>query len=170
MYSQGKTLVELLLALVILGIVSSAAVPSFQQLLQQQRLRNASNTLFSGIYSARQAAIHYAQPVSLRNHNGSWASGAEVFLDDNSNGVREANERILLTIQSLKGVVAEGNRHVENYITYRADGSAYLKSGAFQVGTLRLCALGLAQERRLILSIGGRLRREQRETPTACGQ
>ena len=66
----------------------------------------------------------------------------------------------------LGGVDATGNRHVSHYISYRPDGSAHLKSNAFQVGTLTICPSTGEEGRQLVISIGGRIRRAE----SRCGE
>ncbi|WP_027874199.1 GspH/FimT family pseudopilin [Spongiibacter marinus] len=160
MNDQGKTLIELLVAISIAVLMSAGAIPSFQRLKQKQQLVAATNTLYAAALFARQQAAYFNETVSIRNMGDSWETGAIIFTDHNHNGKHDPDEEVLRKIPRLKGVSASGNRHVQHYLSYRSDGSAHLKSNAFQVGTLTLCPITGGEGRKLILSIGGRLRRE----------
>lgn len=55
--SRGVTIVELLIALVILGILTAMALPSFDRMLENARVRGTSDALMSGLQLARAEAI-----------------------------------------------------------------------------------------------------------------
>ncbi len=163
MSQQGKTLIELMITLCVIAIVSTGVVPGFALLLQEQRLRSATNDLHRAIYAARHEASSRQTSVSLSNTDGNWASGMELFTDDNKNGRRDAGEVLIRRFGGQPSLSITGNRWVASYISYRADGSAYTRTGAFQVGTFKICEPGYSPAYKLVLSIGGRLRRERHD-------
>lgn len=166
MKARGLTLIELLAALAVAGIVGLVAVPGFIDLLQRYSLRSAAWELFHNINSTRATAVSRNQTVSLWNIDGQWHSGAEMFEDHNSNGERDEGEPVLRHFSGRDSAQINGNHWVANYISYRADGSAYTHTGAFQVGTLTVCAPQQTVAYQLVISIGGRLRLNQ--TDTGC--
>lgn len=166
MYEQGKTLIELMVTLSIAAVIGAGAAPSLQRFARQQQLSHATNTLHSAAQFAREQAIYLEQTITISNTDGNWSHGAIIYVDADSSGEHSADEEILRTIPPLGGVEALGNRHVSHYISYRPDGSAHLKSNAFQVGTLTICPSTGEEGRQLVISIGGRIRRAD----SRCGE
>ncbi|MDG1065291.1 MAG: prepilin-type N-terminal cleavage/methylation domain-containing protein [Luminiphilus sp.] len=56
-YGKGFTLVELLVALIVVAILVSIAAPSFQDLIKRQRLKAVVETLLSDMRTARSEAL-----------------------------------------------------------------------------------------------------------------
>jgi prepilin-type N-terminal cleavage/methylation domain-containing protein len=63
--SRGFTLLELLVAIVIMGILAAIAIPSFRTTIQKHRLRSATDNLQAAIDYARSEAVLRATYVSL---------------------------------------------------------------------------------------------------------
>lgn len=81
----GVTAVELMVALVIVGIIAAMALPSFQTMLENARVRGSADALMSGLQLARAEAIRRNARVRfvLVNTQGAWAvqddvSGADI--------------------------------------------------------------------------------------------
>ncbi|MDX1678496.1 GspH/FimT family pseudopilin [Arsukibacterium sp.] len=62
---SGFTLVELMVTIAVVAIVATIAVPSFNGLVQGNRLSGATNQLVSAFHLARSEAIKRSQNVSL---------------------------------------------------------------------------------------------------------
>lgn len=74
---SGFTLTELMVVLAIVGILAMIAVPSFNSLVQSQRVKNAGFELYSSLALARSEAIKRNSDVTIAtttNANGelSW--------------------------------------------------------------------------------------------------
>ncbi|MFA6902827.1 MAG: GspH/FimT family pseudopilin [Gallionellaceae bacterium] len=63
---RGFTLLELLVTILILGILTTVALPSFQSFITNQRIRSASFDVMSMISLARSEAIKRNTNVSLK--------------------------------------------------------------------------------------------------------
>ena len=62
---MGFTMIELMMAIIILGILSTAAIPSFRSLIAEQRIKTASFDLISMLSMARSEAIKRGANVSI---------------------------------------------------------------------------------------------------------
>src|SRR6266478_77769 len=71
---RGFTLVELLTVVVVLVVLSSIAVPSFNELIRSQRVQMAAMDLFTSLLRARSEAIKQNTDVTLAPA-GTWAAG-----------------------------------------------------------------------------------------------
>lgn len=95
-YKKGFTLIELLVTLAVLAIVMAFAVPSFQQLIANNRLSTEVNTLVSALQLARSEAVKRGTEVSVAATNGSnlvagycvTLGGADDPCDDDDNQIR----------------------------------------------------------------------------------
>lgn len=171
--NHGVTLVELLVALSILGILLSVGVPSFNQFSTNSRLNSYINSLHSNLALARSEAIkRNGRVVICKSSNGSscsnsggWNQGWIGFVDLDNDGSRDGGEEIVLTMPTLQtGYNFTGNGNVDDYISFDAQGMTKLTSGAAQAGTITLCPAAPAAGgagRQLILSSSGRARTEK---------
>jgi type IV fimbrial biogenesis protein FimT len=76
--STGFTVVELMVALVILVVLLALAAPAFDKIVANQRVRNASFDMFSALNYARSEAVKRGVPISLSagaTSNGAWTTG-----------------------------------------------------------------------------------------------
>ena len=160
MRAQGKTLLEMLVTLGLIAILSAVATPQLSQFLHEQRLRSATDNLYHALYATRYEAAVRQQRISLWNQHGNWGGELEMFVDSDGSGKRESGEPLLRSISApADGLSISGNNSVSDYVSYMPDGRALTKNGAFQAGTLQLCQPGHQGVYRIVLSIGGRLRR-----------
>ena len=74
----GFTLLELMITVAIVGALASMAVPSFQKLIERNRLKEAAESLKSDMQTARTEAIKLSQDIIVtRNtgNDGAWCYG-----------------------------------------------------------------------------------------------
>jgi len=86
--SLGFTLLELMIVVALIGIVASIAVPSFQDTLERNQLKEAAESLKSDLMFARTEAIKRSSNinVSININGGSWCYGLDTDNDiDNTN-------------------------------------------------------------------------------------
>ncbi len=74
---QGFTLIELIVAIVIVGILASLAIPSFQDLMAGVRVRSTAESFNQGLQFARSEAIKRNSRISFKfpangDTTGSW--------------------------------------------------------------------------------------------------
>lgn len=73
---QGFTIIELMIAVVVLAIVSAIAIPSFTQFVANTQIRTTSESIRNGIQLARAEAVkRNAQVRFTLANNASWQFG-----------------------------------------------------------------------------------------------
>lgn len=186
---RGFTLIELMVTIAILAILIGIAIPSFQTMIQSNRLQSASAEFQSALLMARTEAINRggdAKVTILANLVGttrSWNNGYTLFVDrsgmnstlvqlDTENAaaaLRTPNEQ-LLNVPALNTAVNFTN--TDNtpsfYMTFNGLGRSVSNSNAlFPTGYQFTSATGVAAStaRCLKLNSMGRLRSE-RYSPT----
>ena len=73
--NQGITLIEVLVVIAILGILASIAVPSYQDMIERNRLKQAAESLADDLKFARTEAIKKSNSVTLVFNNTSTCYG-----------------------------------------------------------------------------------------------
>ena len=161
---SGFTLVEFLIASLVLAILATLAVPSFKQIMQNSRTKTAQYALIGAIEHARALSV-FSGSRSILKSKDKWHQGWQIFLDKNDNGVADADEPILLDHPALTGVTINGNNKVRSVISFISTGEARVpgkaNAGAFVAGTLTICPQVKGKGYKLVLSRGGRTRTEQ---------
>jgi len=75
-YSRGFTLVELMVTLAVAAIILGFAVPSFQALVENNRVTSEANRLLGAMQFARSEAVRLGETVSLsavsNDFNNGW--------------------------------------------------------------------------------------------------
>ena len=95
--SAGFTLIELMIAVAIMGILISIAAPSMRDMLINNRVQGVSSDLVADLSLARGTAAAKGQRVTICQSTDSatctggstWQGGWIVFVDGNSNGTFE---------------------------------------------------------------------------------
>ncbi|GAB2492022.1 Tfp pilus assembly protein FimT/FimU [Pseudoxanthomonas sangjuensis] len=162
---RGFTLVELMIAVAVLAILAAAATPSMGAIINNNRLRAATNETVATLQSARLEAIRgnrravacmSADPdAALPACNPAGSSGWIVFLDADRDGALGANER-LLRRASLPGQVRMlPSAAFANGVAFNADGFARDAGGNLLNATVSLCLpTTRPQENARLVSIG----------------
>jgi len=171
--NRGLTLVELLVALAIVGLILTIALPSFGRLLASTRLDTARYNITSFFSLARQIAISEGKRVLLCpssdqqqcTDNTLWHQGIIVFQDGNANRRKDPGEQILLVNQSLKGEIRVLSSRYRRKVSYLPSG----RSGGSNL-TMTFChERDLVEPEALILSNTGRVRHTQ-DITISCAQ
>lgn len=108
--SQGFTLTEILIVMVIVGVLATLAVPSFNELIASQRIKSMASDLNASLTLARSEAIKRNKNVTL-SPAGTWQNGWQIADPDNAGVNIEFHE-------AFTGLTATG----PNDVTYRSSG------------------------------------------------
>lgn len=174
----GLSMVELLVALLIGGLLVALAAPSFGALVHAQRGSALASALFASLQLTRIAAItRNDRVVMCKSADGSgcsaaggWQQGWIVFHDRNNNAALDPGETVIERQPALSpGWWLAGNSPVRNYVSYGSTGYSKLVSGAFQAGTFTLCPVtgGAGEARQIVINSAGRAR-IQKAAAMAC--
>ncbi len=137
--ASGFTLLELIVAISIAGILMAMAIPSFSDMMRNNRLTTYANELVTSLNIARSEAVKRGITVYVRKIGGTatyWSdSGWNVFVDNNGNKTFETGtDDLLRTYDKLPSkFILAGNGGIVNYITYQSDGTSNMG------GTFALC-------------------------------
>lgn len=88
-------MIELLVTLALVSILLSTAVPSFMNLMKDNRLVAQINEFVATVNFARSEAIKRGLAVQVTSSSGTnWANGWQVWVDLNNNQTLDASERL----------------------------------------------------------------------------
>ena len=172
--TTGLTIVELLVALSIAGLLAALAVPAFHDWLGAYQLANHTRHLAESLTRARTEAIRRGYRVNLCKSTdrvqcadqGSWEAGFVMYVDVNHDGRIDAGEPVLgIEGPAPPGITITANRPLDDYVSYTSVGHARMLNGALQMGTFTLCRRG-QRAQHVVLANGGRVRTER--TAVVC--
>jgi type IV fimbrial biogenesis protein FimT len=163
----GFSLIELLIAVAIFGLLVLAAGPSYRHWIAAQQLANHAHFLAGMLNQARSEAIKSGYRVNLcksrdrqqcADDGGGWESGWILYIDENQDGEIGGDEPVIRR-EGPPGndITVRGNRPVADYVSYTSLGHARMLSGALQMGTFVVCKPG-QDELHVVLANSGRAR------------
>jgi len=180
----GFTLMELMIAVAIVGILLTVGVPSMKTFLQSNQLIATTNELLSAIHVARSEAIKLNKSVTVcassngtscaSSESGNWRKGWIVFADANRDFigtgvacVNTATDCLLRSHEevddpqlSVLGIYADGAEITS--FTFTSRGLPRDKNLNAQSGVFSLCSFdasnAVIRSRAVVLSLSGRVR------------
>jgi type IV fimbrial biogenesis protein FimT len=132
--ATGFTLVELMVAIAVLAIVTTVAVPSFNSLVQGNRLISGANQLLSAYQGARSEAIKRSQNVVLCATTDGATCAAKA---DWTNWLVLAGNEIVAQGRVANGLVITGP--ADTNIVFTAAGLVRDNNGAGLATSLQVC-------------------------------
>ncbi len=161
---SGVTLLELVVAIAVLGVLLGIAVPGFNNLLLNNRQVSATNEFIAALQSARSTAVTRNSLVTVcasqdqASCSGSdWSAGWITFADDNGNQNLDGGETLLRARGKLERINIS-SPDFGSALTFAANGRVTLPvvagNGQFMVCDSR----GAAHGKAIILSPSGRPR------------
>lgn len=157
--SSGFTMIELLITIAILGIIMAFAVPSFQTMIENNRVTSQANTLLSAINLARTEAIKRGVVVSVMREGANFVDGYCVvtgeIADWNDCADAQAGNSLLREFEAPGAVtITDGG---DTGVSF--DGRGFRASGDFSVQLEPpTCVAGENRLRQVEVSLAGRAR------------
>lgn len=166
---SGFTLLELLITIIILGIIAAFAVPSFREMVLNNRLSAQINETTSLVSFARSEASKILSGVvtvcasadsATCSGNSNWETGVIVFRDDDMNATFGGTDELL----KVSGGLAGGNtlRIIDmtsdsgNYVQFDNKGFPRASATNNVAGTFVLCdERGAAEARAVSINFSG---------------
>ncbi len=180
--ASGFTLLELMVVIAIAGILMAMAVPSFNDMMRNNRLTTYSNELVTAINLARSEAVKRGVQVTIRRKsttNSVWENGWDVFVDNvqqtgNVEGTLDGNDVLLKTYDALAaGYSIRSGANYSCWVAYTADGmsrgsKSTCTGGGLANDTFRVCdyTANTASARAIAINSIGRARTSK--VTTAC--
>ena len=184
---KGFTLIELIVAVAIVGILVTLATPSFQSLIQSNRIQGAATEFQAAMALARSEAIKRgadAKVTVLANvldGSRSWNNGYSVFVDRslpnaslsqletelNKASATSRNE-LLMSVPAMNNTVNFTDNSNQFYLTYNGLGRTVQTNGAQLSASYQFSpSTGSTDSdtRCIILNVMGRIR-SAKLTPT----
>jgi type IV fimbrial biogenesis protein FimT len=147
--TSGFTLLELIVAISIAGILMALAIPSFSDMIRNNRLTTYTNELVTALNVARSEAVKRGQQVVVRKTGTNWENGWQVFVDVDRPAGNAAKENVFnddsdatlcetgedCLLRTYNGLASpytlRGNNFV-NFVRYQPDGTSNT-NGSFAV-------------------------------------
>lgn len=143
----GFTIVELLVAMVILAVLAAIAIPGFARWLPNYRLRQAARDMFSNFQLAKLTAIRRGSncTVTFNQPIGGQTYDYVVYVDSDNDLEYDAGEQVITKVlwTDYKGVDDSGLTFANNddglpSIAFRSNGLTRNNAGGFGAGTVSL--------------------------------
>lgn len=170
-YQSGVTLVELMVTLLVLSIVIGFAIPSFQVMVQNNRIASQINTVSGTLAFARSSAsIRPGEFVTFCastdgascSGNAQWETGWLVFRDVNGDVSVDAADEVLRVNNGLAGgntLRVRGFGGVNSSVRFDSEGMPRMPAGTIGAGTFIVCDdRGVANAEALVVSAAGQVR------------
>ncbi len=159
---RGFSLLELMVAITILGVMLAIGVPAFGALIDSQRMDSAVNSLARGLNYARAESVRRNRVVTVSPIDANWHAGWRIYLDRNNNGAYDDDETLLREDIPPAVSIVNANSSIAQYVRYNAQGETVLLNGGFQAGTFTFCPVKPSSaERKVVINRVGRVRTER---------
>ena len=160
---RGFTVIEVMITLAVAAVLLTLAAPAFMDLIAKNRLRSEVYALRGLLMEARSEALTERNNVTVCRSSdglectGDWSDGYIAFFDNNSDGVVDDDERVVLSRTPDTRRIDIRFSGEEDRVVFNSRGNARTAAGNFS-GTFTLCDYrGAAEAAGLIVTPVGAL-------------
>ncbi len=162
---HGFTLIELMIAIGLTGLLLSMAVPALDIFVSNARQTGAINDFVSSIHQARSVAVTTNQRVTIcPSSNGTnceavgWNNGWIVFADPDSDRNVDIDETVIAASGALDGLTLQSGEFA-TFLMYRPNGRVMNASLDGSSGAITVCDdRGAEHAKVMIIDLSGRPR------------
>lgn len=160
--ARGFTLGELLTTIAVIGISLSLAVPSYQNVVRNNRRATAVNQLVSTLRMARSEAVTRNSQVTICMSsdgetcgNDGWHKGWIVFPDADQDRQVDVGETVLGAGPVMRDVTVDSSEFA-SFLAYRPNGRIMVDAADDNTGAFTFCdSRGAAHARVVIINATG---------------
>lgn len=142
----GFTLIEMMVAVVIMAILMALAAPSFVQMIANNQITSVTNELLSDLALARSEAIKRGGSTMVRvcassdgsTCTGSWSDGRLVYIDPDGTGTIVTTNIVRRSGSTSPATITAANFTTAGYLAYSSAGSV----SSTALGTFTVCKSG----------------------------
>ena len=169
--NKGFTFIDVSIALLILSILLSIAIPALSSFLTNSRLVSVTNELVVSLNLARSEAVKQKHQVTIRRTSSTektWEKGWSIFSDHNNDGILNGPDQLIRTIDPLSdGYTIRTGNNFKDWVAYLPNGLSRSGRGLGN-GTFRICPPdhNLKKARRVVVNSVGRIR--SAKTASSC--
>lgn len=163
--SRGFTLIELMIAIGLTGLLLSMAVPALDQFTSSARQTSAINDFVASMHLARSTAVttNFRTTICTSSNGNScevasWNDGWIVFTDRDSDQVVDNDDTILATVEGVEGLNIQSGEF-GRFLMYRPNGRAMTATANGNSGQFTVCDdRGSDKAKVVIVDLSGRPR------------
>jgi|GEM_PF-1736297 len=176
--SAGFTLIELMVALSLVALLLTVAIPSYQSLRQEQMVKAATQAVYTDMMLLKSEAIKRNRPITFKIFNAGQANWCyRIALDSTCNSCADSCS----AVEGRKGVDANEFSGIVLTANYELSGFEQAieinnRRGLFKdlhgsggLGNGSICLKNGTIEYRVIIASNGRIRTEQVTGTSPCG-
>jgi type IV fimbrial biogenesis protein FimT len=163
---RAFSLHDALVAVAVVSTVTMIGVPSFQQLVLNQRMTGAINSLVTALHLARSEAIKRGENAVLCpstdgrgcvNGGHDWEQGYLLYIDRNGNREIDADETVVQVFGATNALRLK-NTSIYDHVRYMPNGLATFTNATFTFCDVR----GRGTPKAVVISNSGRVRTSTR--------